>query len=81
MGLERLIIKNKKCVGYFLTDQQNDFYQSSTFNKILKSIQKNPKKFYLEEKQIRNNLRLLLVLDQVNSVEMLLDHLGELIDN
>ena len=81
MGLERLIIKNKKCVGYFLTDQQNDFYQSSTFNKILKSIQKKPKKFYLEEKQIRNTIRLLLVLDQVNSVEMLLKHLGEIIDN
>ena len=81
MGLERLIIKNKKCVGYFLTDQQNDFYQSSTFNKILKRIQKKPKKFYLEEKQIRNTIRLLLVLDHVNSVEMLLKHLGELIDN
>ena len=40
---------------------------------------KKTKKFYLEEKQIHN--RLLLVLDQVNSVEMLIKHLGEIIDN
>jgi transcription-repair coupling factor (superfamily II helicase) len=81
MGLERLIIKNKKCVGYFLSDQQSDFYQSPLFNQILLGVQKQPKKYSMKENQTRNGLRLLLVLDQVHTVENLLDQLNNLVGN
>ena len=81
MGLERLIIKNKKCVGYFLSNQQSDFYQSPVFNKILYGIQKDPKKYSIKEKETRNGLRLLIVLDKVYSVEELLVRLKDLIRN
>ena len=81
MGLERLIIKNKKCVGYFLSDQQSDFYQSPVFNQILLGVQKQPKKYSMKEKQMRNGLRLLLVLDQVHTVERLLEQLNNLVSN
>ena len=81
MGLERLIIKNKKCVGYFLSNQQSDFYQSPVFNKILFGIQKDPKKYSIKEKETRNGLRLLIVLDKVYSVEELLVRLKDLIRN
>ena len=79
MGLERLIIKNKKCVGYFLSNQQSDFYQSPVFNKILFGIQKDPNKYTIKEKETRNGLRLLIVLDKVYSVEELLLRLKDLI--
>ncbi|MDC0479022.1 transcription-repair coupling factor, partial [Flavobacteriaceae bacterium] len=79
MGLERLIIKNKKCVGYFLSDQQSDFYQSPLFNQILVGVQKQPNKYSIKEKQTRNGLRLLLVLDQVHTVEKLLVQLNNLV--
>ena len=79
MGLERLIIKNKKFVGYFLSNQQSDFYQSPVFNKILFGIQKDPKKYSIKEKETRNGLRLLIVLDKVYSVEELLLRLKDLI--
>mgnify|MGYP001249654163 FL=1 len=79
MGLERLIIKNKKCVAYFLSDQQSDFYQSPLFNQILVGVQKQPNKYSIKEKQTRNGLRLLLVLDQVNTVEKLLEQLNNLV--
>ena len=81
MGLERLIIKNKKCVGYFLSNQESDFYQSPVFNKILFGIQKDPKKYSIKEKETRNGLRLLIVLDKVYSVEELLVRLKDLIRN
>ena len=81
MGLERLIIKNKKCVGYFLSNQQSDFYQSPVFNKILFGIQKDPNKYTIKEKETRNGLRLLIVLDKVYSVEELLVRLKDLIRN
>ena len=79
MGLEKLIIKNKKCLGYFLSDQQSDFYQSSVFNQILIGIQKQPKKYSIKEKQTRSGLRLLLVLDHVFSIEKLMEQLNILI--
>ncbi|MGA0374244.1 MAG: transcription-repair coupling factor [Flavobacteriaceae bacterium] len=79
MGLEKLIIKNKKCLGYFLSDQQSDFYQSSVFNQILIGIQKQPKKYSIKEKQTRSGLRLLLVLDHVLSIEKLMEQLNILI--
>ena len=79
MGLERLIIKNKKCVGYFLSDQQSDFYQSSIFNQILVGVKKQPQKYHMKEKQTRSGLRLLLVLDQVYTVEKLLEQLNNLV--
>jgi transcription-repair coupling factor (superfamily II helicase) len=78
MGLERLIIKNKKCVGYFLSNQQSDFFQSPVFNHILIGVQKQPKKYSIKEKQTRNGQRLLLVLDQVHTVEKLLTQLSTL---
>ena len=78
MGLERLIIKNKKCIGYFLSDQQSDFFQSPIFNQILVGIQKQPQKYSIKEKQTRNGLRLLLVLDHVLTVEKLLTQLRSL---
>ena len=78
MGLERLIIKNKKCIGYFLSDQQSDFFQSPIFNLILVGIQKQPQKYSIKEKQTRNGLRLLLVIDQVHTVEKLLTQLRSL---
>ena len=81
MGLERLIIKNKKCVGYFLADQQSDFYQNPVFNQILLSVQKKPEQFSIKEKQTRNGLRLLLVLDQIHSVEKLLERLNSLVES
>ena len=81
MGLERLIIKNKKCVGYFLSDQQSDFYQSPVFNQILLGVQKQTEKYSIKEKQTRNGLRLILVLDQVHSIEKLLEQFNNLLND
>jgi transcription-repair coupling factor (superfamily II helicase) len=68
-------------VGYFLSDQQSDFYKSPLFNQILIGVQKQPKKYIMKEKQTRKGLRLLLVLAQVNTIGNLLEQLNSLIDN
>ena len=81
MGLERLIIKKNKCVAYFLMDQQSDFYQSSVFSQILLGVQRESKKFSLKEKQTRNGLRLLLLIEQVHSIEKLMERLNYLKGN
>ncbi len=69
MGLERVVMKKKKLVGYFVADQASAFYQSPAFNKVLQYVQTHPQKVTLKEKQTRNGLRLLLTFEGVTSVE------------
>lgn len=75
IGLERVILKKGKFLGYFIADQQSDFYQSAAFTQVLNYVQSNPRTCQLKEKQTRNGLRLLLVFDKVDSVERALQAL------
>jgi transcription-repair coupling factor (superfamily II helicase) len=78
IGLEKVILKKNKFIGYFLADQQSPFYQTAAFTKILQYAQSHPQQCQLKEKQTRNGLRLLLVFDGVTSVEKALRVLGPL---
>lgn len=69
MGLERLVMKQKKMVGYFVADQQSAFYQSAAFTKVLQYVQSHPQKVTMKEKQTRNGLRLLLTFEGISSVD------------
>ncbi|TNF74025.1 MAG: transcription-repair coupling factor, partial [Bacteroidetes bacterium] len=69
LGIEKLVLKNGKFVGYFIGDQESGFYQSEAFGKILKHVQSHPGQGRLKEKQTRNGLRLLLLMDMVTSVD------------
>ncbi|PWL39550.1 transcription-repair coupling factor [Flagellimonas aquimarina] len=69
IGLERVILKQGKFLGYFIADQQSPFYQSPVFTQVLHYVQANPNICKLKEKQTRNGLRLLLVFDGITSVE------------
>lgn len=68
IGLEKVVLKKGRLLGYFITDQQSDFYQSPIFTHILRYVQANPKACQLKEKQTRNGLRLLLVFEGITSV-------------
>jgi transcription-repair coupling factor (superfamily II helicase) len=69
LGIEKLVLKNGKFVGYFIGDQESAFYQSETFGKILRYVQSHPGEGRLKEKQTRKGLRLLLLIDKVTSVD------------
>lgn len=69
IGFEKIIMKQQKFVGYFISDQQSSFYQSSNFTKVLSYVQSNPGVCKMKEKQTRQGLRLLLTFESVNSVE------------
>jgi transcription-repair coupling factor (superfamily II helicase) len=70
-GLERVIIKQKKCIGYFISDQQSDFFQTPVFSQILNAVQSDTQSMSIKEKQTRNGLRLLLIVENVYSIEKL----------
>lgn len=69
IGLERVILKKNKFIGYFIADQQSPFYQTDSFTRVLQYVQSHPQQCQLKEKQTRNGLRLLLVFDGITSVE------------
>ena len=69
MGLERLLLKQGKMVGYFVADQQSSFYQSNRFRTILQFIQAHPGHGKLKEKQTRNGLRLIISFDTIKSID------------
>lgn len=69
IGLEKIILKKGKMVGYFIADQQSSFYQTKTFSKVLQYVQTHAHLCKMKEKQTRNGLRLLLSFDKIKSVK------------
>src|SRR5690606_33574268 len=69
IGLEKVVMKQGRFLGYFIADQQSPFYQSPVFTQVLGHAQKHPGQARLKEKQTRSGLRLLLVLENIDSVE------------
>ncbi len=73
IGLERIILKQKRLIGYFIYDQQSGFYQTENFTRVLQYLQKNPKSCVMKEKQTKNGLRLLITFIHIDSVEKALE--------
>ena len=69
IGIEKIVMKQGKLIGYFIADQQSEFYQTAAFTKVLKFVQSNPQLCTMKEKKTRNGLRLLLVFDGIRSVD------------
>ncbi len=69
IGLEKIVMKQGKMIGYFIADQQSNFYQSSIFSRILQFVQSNTQLCKIKEKQTRNGLRLILVFENIKSID------------
>lgn len=78
IGIEKLILKQGKMIGYFISDQQSAFYQSKIFSKVLQYVQTHPQQCKMKEKQTRNGLRLLLSFDKITAVDKALKVLDPL---
>jgi transcription-repair coupling factor (superfamily II helicase) len=68
-GLEKLVLKKDKMIGYFIANQDSGFYNSNRFRQILQYVQSHPGTCQMKEKNTRNGLRLLLTFDNVKSVD------------
>jgi transcription-repair coupling factor (superfamily II helicase) len=73
VGLERLILKQNKMVGYFIGDQQSNFYQSNRFMNVMKFAQQNGNLCKVKEKETKNGLRLLITFENVKSIHKALE--------
>lgn len=78
IGIEKIILKKGKLLGYFIADQQSEFYQSSQFTKVLRFVQSHAHLCKMKEKQTRNGLRLLLVFEGITTIDKALNALAPL---
>jgi len=69
IGLEKVVMKKGKLIGYFISDQQSDFFQSPGFTRVLQFVQSHSNICTMKEKQTRNGLRLLLVFERITSLD------------
>ncbi|NHM07810.1 transcription-repair coupling factor [Flavobacterium sp. CYK-4] len=73
VGIEKLVMKQDKMIGYFVSDQQSDYYTSAQFHKVLQFVQKHSQLCRMKEKQTPNGLRLLLTFEHVKSIRKALE--------
>ena len=73
IGIEKLVMKQGKMIGYFVSDQQSDYYQSNRFHQVLLFVQKHSSICKMKEKQTLAGLRLLLTFDNVKSTRRALE--------
>ena len=73
LGIEKLVMKKGKMIGYFVSDQQSDYYQSKRFTNMLQFVQKNSAICKIKEKETPAGLRLLLTFDNVKNTRTALE--------
>ena len=78
LGLEKIILKQKRMIGYFVSNQQSDFYQTEAFSRMLKYVQQNSKSCVMKEKQTKNGLRLLITFIKIDAVKTALQVLQKI---
>ncbi|AZQ43397.1 transcription-repair coupling factor [Nonlabens ponticola] len=79
IGLEKIVMKQGKFIGYFIADQSSSFYQTETFSYLLQAVNSSGKTMQLKEKQTRSGLRLLLKMEQCKSVDQALANLDKIL--
>ena len=78
LGLEKIILKQKRMMGYFVSNQQSAFYHTEAFTRMLKYVQLNGKSCVMKEKESKNGLRLLITFIKIDSVKIALAILNKI---
>lgn len=75
-GFEKILLKNGRLTGYFISNPESPYFQTDLFGKVLTYIQKNPDKCIIKER----NAKLSLVFYEVASVRQAIGMLTPLCD-
>jgi len=77
IGLEKIVMKQNRLIGYFISDQNSSFYQSPQFTKVLQFVQTHKTFCKMKEKHTKNGLRLLLTFENIKSTSKALEVLSK----
>jgi len=79
MGFEKIVLKRQTMIGYFIANQQSDFYSTAVFSQIMAFTAKNPNIGRIKEKKGPKGLRLLMRFEGVTSVQHALELLERVV--
>lgn len=71
LGFEKLVLKNKKLILYFISSQDSAYFNSPEFSAILQQVQKNPTLFRMKEGQQKLTLSVENVRDIDHAIRIL----------
>jgi len=74
LGLERLVIKSEKLVGYFIANPQSAFYETEAFTYSLNAIMKHQSGYRL----VQQNDKLRLVVEPIRHIKDAFEKLSQL---
>jgi transcription-repair coupling factor (superfamily II helicase) len=74
LGMERIVIKSQKLVGYFIANPQSTFYETEVFMNLLNTIQTNPHGYRL----VQQNEKLRLVIEPVIHIKDAMEKMSRL---
>ena len=72
LGMEKLVLKMGKMIGYFIANQESEFYQSKQFSNILMYLKDHPREAQMKQR----NEKLTLVFEGVNKVDLAIQKLS-----
>lgn len=78
LGIERLVLKKKIGLCYFLADQQSEFFQSPQFSHLLEQVQKHSNQLAIKEKGGAQGPKLLLRIHSAHSMKEAKERLEKL---
>jgi len=71
IGFEKIVLRNSRLTGYFISDQESAYYQSHVFTDILKAVQANPGRFRMRENRDKLTLSIMQVPNVQSAIEAL----------
>ncbi len=71
IGFEKIVLKQGKLIGHFISNSKSVYYQSLQFSHVLHTLQNNPTVAYMRE----NGEKLTLTFEKVHSVEKAIEAL------
>jgi transcription-repair coupling factor (superfamily II helicase) len=65
IGLEKLLLKNNKMIGFFIPNQSSPYYQSESFTAVLRFVQQNARRVKMKE----GNNKLTITFENIISIK------------
>ena len=74
LGIEKIILKNKKLVAFFIRNQESAYYKSPIFSRVLNFVQHNPKEIIMKEQ----NNKLTMSFINIKTVHQAIESIKEI---
>ena len=76
LGFEKVILRNQRMTGYFISNQESPYYQSQEFTGILRFVQSNPTRCRMKESKDRLTMTFMNINTVFDGLELLKEVLG-----